>query len=69
MSIKEILKEKQLSQRKLAFMTGIAQQDINQAILGKRPLFPSWRKRIALALNMPEAEIFPEYENNNEVKK
>lgn len=35
--------------------------DYYQAVNGKRPFFPAWRKRLASTLNIPENELFPEY--------
>ena len=61
MKLKKIMTEKNLNQRKLSAMADMAQADLNQAILGKKPMFPSWRKRIAAALGMTEIEVFPEY--------
>ena len=37
--LKEILEEKGISQRKLSIEAGIASQDVNQAINGKKPFF------------------------------
>ena len=62
MRLKKILKQKDISQRKLSQMSNITNQDLNQALNGKKPFFPAWRKRISEALNIPESELFPEYE-------
>lgn len=61
LKIAEILSNLGVSQRKLSFMAGISNQDLNQAINGKKPFFPAWRKRVSEALEMSEDELFPEY--------
>lgn len=66
MRLKEILEEKGISQRKLSIDAGIASQDVNQAINGKKPFFPGWRKRISDALGVPEEDLFPEYYHGRE---
>lgn len=58
----KLMNDRNISQRKLAFMADISNQDLNQAINGKKPFFPNWRKRIAAALEVAEAEIFPNEE-------
>lgn len=59
--LKSIMSQKNLSQGKLAMLSGIAVTSFNQAYNGKIPFYPSWRKQTAAALNMPEYEVFPEY--------
>ena len=62
LTLKEVIKERGISQRQLSIRAGISNQDVNQAINGKRPFFPAWRKRISEVLGMPESELFPEYQ-------
>lgn len=64
--LKEAMKQKGLSGNKLAFKTFIAPSDLSQAINGKKPFFPSWRKRISEVLGIPESVLFPEYSNTKE---
>lgn len=59
--LKSIMSQRGLSQYKLSQMSGIAATSFNQAYNGKTPFFPSWRKRTAEALNIPENVVFPEY--------
>jgi hypothetical protein len=46
-----------LNQSELSRRTGIARQDIAAAINGTRPLFPSWRRRLADALGTDPAAL------------
>lgn len=59
--IKEACKAKKLTLSRMLATANIQTGDYYQAINGKKSFFPSWRKRIAVALEMPEDEIFPEY--------
>jgi hypothetical protein len=61
MKIHEVMLARKISQRKLSIMAGITSQDLNQALHGKKPFFPAWRKRVSTALDVPEDELFPEY--------
>lgn len=62
--LKSIMVHRNLSQGKLAMLSGIAVTSFNQAYNGKIPFYPSWRKQTAAALNMSEDEVFPEYAHN-----
>jgi len=57
--LREVRKEKGLSQLKLAFMTGIAPNEISRIENGWLKPYPGWRKRLSRALGMPESELFP----------
>lgn len=57
-TLKNTLKSKDISAYRLANECGIATCDIYQAINGKKPMFPKWKKAIAKYLEMPEAELF-----------
>lgn len=61
MKIEETLKERKISGLQAAMRAGIAPSDFYQAINGKKPFFPAWRKRLSETLDMPEDELFPEY--------
>ncbi len=58
--LKEILKEQNKTQFWLSQKTGIIYPDLNQVVNCKKFCHPGWRKKIAKALNMKEAEIFQE---------
>ena len=53
-----ILTTKDISVNKLARMSDITASDLYCALNGKKPLYPNWRKRIAVALDLPESELF-----------
>lgn len=61
---KNTLREARISKNKtileISRITAISPSDLSQVELGKRPCFPSWRRRISEALDVPEAELFPE---------
>ena len=57
--LREVRKEKGLSQLKLAFMTGIAPNEISRIENGWLKPYPGWRKRLSRALGVPELELFP----------
>jgi len=59
------LRNRGMSKMKLAFEANINPPDLYCAINGKKPMYPNYRKRIAEALNMTEAELF---EDATEVK-
>ncbi|GEM_PF-1213617 len=61
MKLKEVMKEKNISQSAISRMANINQSQFNRAFNGYQLFFPAWRKRIAIALNMSEEELFPEY--------
>lgn len=60
-TLKEEMKKRGLSANKLSLKAMISPANFSQAINGKLPMYPAWRKRIAEILNMPESELFPEY--------
>ena len=59
--LREEMQKRQLSQRRLADMASMAGPDLNQAMKGRRPMYPAWRCRIAKVLNMTEDKLFPEF--------
>ena len=59
--LREVRNKKNKTIMEIAILTQISPSDLSQIELGKKPCFPSWRKRIAEALEMPEEELFPEY--------
>lgn len=63
--IEQVLKKKGLSKNRAAMMAQISPSDLYQAINGKKPFFPAWRKRLSEVLQVPEDELFPEYAEND----
>lgn len=66
MKLEEVLKEKGISKNQIALMARITPGDLYQALNGKKPFFPAWRKRISETLGVPEDELFPEYHKKGE---
>lgn len=56
--LKQIMQEREISAYRLAIDCKIALSDIYQAISGKKPMFPRWRKSIAAYLEMEEKDLF-----------
>lgn len=54
------LNDRGISIRGLALKAGIVPQSLNSAMNEQIPFWPGWRKRVAEALNMSEAELFDE---------
>jgi transcriptional regulator with XRE-family HTH domain len=46
------------SQTRLSGLTGISQADISAIECGRQAPWPSWRRRIAEVMGIPEAELF-----------
>ncbi len=59
-NLKEIRTRKGLSQLSLAKLTDIAPADISRIENGWLKPYSGWRKRLADALGVSEAELFPE---------
>lgn len=57
--LREIRKKQGLSQLRLAYLTGIQPPIISRIENGWLKSYPGWRKRLARALKIPEAELFP----------
>ena len=53
-----VLKEKNLSKLQLALKAGIAPSDLYCALNGKKPFYPSYKKRIAEYLQIDEKDLF-----------
>jgi predicted transcriptional regulator len=60
--IEEILKQQKLSKMQAALLSNISPADFYQALNGKKPFFPKWRKKLAKTLKVTEEELFPEYQ-------
>ncbi len=63
--LKEVLKNKGMTAYRLAQLTGIGAPHIYNIISGKEYPYPSWRNRIADALQLPEESIFSEEERGD----
>ena len=59
-----ILKERNISKLQLALKAGVTPSDLYQAINGKIPFYPAWKKRISEYLKIDENELFKESEEN-----
>jgi len=59
----EIRKSRGLSQLQLGYLTGIQPPEISRIENGRIVPYPGWRKRLARALQVSEAELFPEGKN------
>ena len=60
--LKEIMRQKKISQNKLSQMAKIPSSNMSLLVNGKSPIYPGWRRRIAKALDMSEEALFPEFE-------
>lgn len=58
--IHALLAEKNMTVYRLAKNANMYPCDLYNALSGERPFYPSWRKRIAQALGVPEEELFEE---------
>lgn len=56
--------KKGLSQLELTRRTGIAPNIISDLERGRAYPYPGWRKKLAAALEVPEADLFPEVGNS-----
>ena len=65
MKLLKILEEKQMSKLQLAMRTGIAPHHLYNAINGKMPFYPKYKKAIADYLQIGEEELFSEREAKN----
>lgn len=62
--LKAAMKQKGVTVYQLAKETQIKPPGLYQAINGRIPFWPGWRKRVADALNMSETELFEQGSNN-----
>lgn len=53
-----VLNARGISRYKLSKITGIHHPNLYNALNGKMPLHPGWKKRIAEALELPEEDLF-----------
>lgn len=62
-SLKQEMQRQNIKAYSLAKRAEISSSDLYSAMAGKRPMFPKWRKRISMVLNVPEEALFPESED------
>jgi transcriptional regulator with XRE-family HTH domain len=62
--LREEMEKQKISANKLSLKAMISPANFSQAINGKMPMFPGWRKRLAEALGVSEKELFSEEEND-----
>lgn len=65
-SLRDEMRRQGLSIRQLAIKSNITSQDLTQALNGKKPFYPGWRKRVSESLNKAEKDLFPEEDANEE---
>jgi len=58
--LRKVRVSKGLSQFALSKLSDITQADISKLENGRVSSYPGWRKRLARALKITEAELFPE---------
>ena len=58
-NLREVRKERGLSQLRLSFLTGIPPNEISRIENEWLKPYPGWRKRLARALGTTEFELFP----------
>jgi transcriptional regulator with XRE-family HTH domain len=66
--LKKIRQERNISQVKLCQLTGISQADISAIENGWKRPFSGWKKRIALALGVSDADADSLFEEVSELK-
>ena len=64
--LKEIRRQRGLSQIRLSLLTNIAPSEISRIECGWLKPYPGWRFRLARALDVPESELFPTEVKNGE---
>lgn len=60
----KLLEERGITKYRLAKMSKISPQDLYTVLNGHKPLYPGWKKRIAIALDVPEDVLFLEREES-----
>jgi len=56
--LSEVLQERRMSKLQLAIGAGVNPSDLYSAMSGKKPFYPSWKKRISIFLDIKESELF-----------
>lgn len=60
--LKREMERQGLNRNQLSIKAQITTSDLYAAMRGDKPFFPSWRKRVADALGVAEAELFDDDE-------
>ena len=66
MQLLKVLEERKISKLQLALNAGIAPHCLYNAINGKMPFYPKYKKAIAEYLQMDESELFGNEVQNEE---
>ena len=66
MQLLKVLEERKMSKLQLAMNTGIAPHYLYNAINGKMPFYPKYKKAIAEYLQVDESELFGNEVQNEE---
>ena len=66
MQLLKVLEERKISKLQLALNAGIAPHYLYNAINGKMPFYPKYKKTIAEYLQMDESELFGNEVQNEE---
>ena len=66
LTIKNACIAKNITLSRMLAKANIQTGDYYQAVNGKKPFFPNWKKRISMVLEMPEAELFPNQSESEE---
>lgn len=64
LSVRKAIEDKGISIRQIALKSEIASQDLYQALNGKKPFYPGWRKRVAAALEMSVDDLFSDQDGD-----
>ncbi len=64
--LREELKERKMSVRQLALSAGIIPQALYAALNGRAEFWPGYKKRVAEALGIPEADLFEKEVQGND---
>lgn len=65
-NLKSEMEKQHIKGYSLAKKADINPSDLYSALKGVRPMFPAWRKRISIALGVPESELFEEGEKREQ---
>ena len=60
--LRDELARQNMSAMQLSFSARISSPDLYNAMNGKKPFFPNWKKRVAEALGVSVAELFADEE-------
>lgn len=58
--LKDEMRKQNITGYRLAKVIGVCGSDLYNALNGKKPMYPKYKRRIAEALNRPIGDLFPE---------